>query len=231
MEIKINLDLEALIAEAVTAEKLQPIVNKAISGAIESAIREATGYNSEFQKGVKAQLAQAMPHGMDISDVAKFQSVLNEALNSAVHGANAHTVNTALSQAAQSVMPDAPTVIKLSALVEMAREDFSLGSHESFFAEYEESEYGGGYLALDSDPSPGGGYGSKQYAAKIRIAFNKAGEIYTVKHSGKEWLASKAPNAVSKLDSMLLAMYVGRTRLDVDIDASKVEYMASGCDD
>lgn len=73
MEIKIDLDLPAIIANAVSAERIQPIVDKAIADAIKSAITDATGYRSAFSEALKAQLAEVLPHGLGLDDVAKFQ--------------------------------------------------------------------------------------------------------------------------------------------------------------
>lgn len=71
MELKVNIDLEAVVAQAVAPEKLQPILDKHITDAIASAIKDATGYRSKFREAVEAQLTEAMPHGLKIDDVAK----------------------------------------------------------------------------------------------------------------------------------------------------------------
>ena len=86
MELKVTIDLEAAVAQALAPEKLQPILDKQIIGAITSAIDDATGYRSTFRTALKEQLAGAMPHGIEIADVAKFQHVLNEVLRNAVGG-------------------------------------------------------------------------------------------------------------------------------------------------
>ncbi|MNK89569.1 hypothetical protein D3C87_1095830 [compost metagenome] len=111
MELKISIDLEAALAQALAPEKLKPILDKHIIGAITSAIDDATGYRSTFRTALKDQLAAAMPHGIEIADVAKFQHVLNEVLRNAVHGQNAASLNTALEKAAASVMPDMPATL------------------------------------------------------------------------------------------------------------------------
>lgn len=230
MEIKIELDLPAIIAQAVTAERLQPLVDKAIADALKSAINDATGYRSAFSEAVKKQLADAMPHGLAVDDVAKFQQVLNQALQGAVHGANAAAVNTALQKAVQQVMPDVPEVLKLSELMTAAREGFHKEDGQPFYALYEESEYGGGgYLYLNSDSTPGGGYGSGggKYAASHRLDFTKEGNVYALKLQDKQITPTSRPNVISRFDSILMAMYVGRTRIEIDMDADDVESAAS----
>ena len=121
MNINITLDIPTIISNAVTAERIQPIVDKAIGDAIKDAINDATGYRSEFREVLKKQIAEAMPHGIRLSDVAKFQHILNAALTNAVHGENAAAIKTALAKAVSSVMPEVPERIKLSELLEQAR--------------------------------------------------------------------------------------------------------------
>lgn len=230
MEIKIELDLPAIIAQAVTAERLQPLVDKAIADAIKSAINDATGYRSAFSEAVTKQLADAMPHGLALNDVAKFQQVLNQALEGAAHGANASAVNVALQKAVQQVMPDVPAVMKLSDLMKAAREGFHREDGEAFYALYEESDYGGGgHLYLDSNPSPGRGYGAGggKYAAGHQLAFTKDGDVYTLRLGDKQITPTSRPDVISHFDSILMAMYVGRTRIEIDMDAGDVESAAS----
>jgi hypothetical protein len=66
MEIKIDLDLPSIIAQAVSAERIQPLVNKAIAEAVGAAIRDATDYSSPFRKALETQLKDAMPTGWQL---------------------------------------------------------------------------------------------------------------------------------------------------------------------
>lgn len=222
MELKIELDLQALITSAVSAEKIQPLLDKAISNAIASAIQDATGYSSPFSKALKQQLSEAMPHGLSIDDVAKFQHVLNAAVTDAVRGENAATINAALLKAATVALPDVPARIKMSELLSEARDSFHLEENEAFYAKYEPSEYGGGHLYLDGDKDK-----REKYRSDIRLSFNKEGEVYSVHLDGKAITPKSMPNAVGSFDGLLLSMYVGRTSLEIDCDADDVESAAS----
>lgn len=233
MEIKINLDLSAAVANALAPENLAPILNKHVTDAIAGAIRNATGYNSEFSKALESQVKEHMPHGLGLDDVVKFQHVLNDALKGAVHGANFDAVNAALIEAAKSALPDVPATISMSELLEMARDGLHVEENAPFYALYEESSHGGGgYLYLDYNPSVGGlSYGSydrerNKYSASISLAFNKEGEVYALKFKDAQITPSSRPTVISRFDSILMAMYVGRTRLKVDMDADEVESVA-----
>lgn len=222
MEIKIELNLPELIASAVSAEKIQPILDKAISQAITNAIREATDYSSPFSKALKQQLTDAMPHGLAIDDVAKFGHVLNAALTDAVHGENTNTIQAALRKAAAAALPDVPSRVKLSELLNEARDGFHKEEYEAFYAHLELSEYGGGWLSLDKDRST-----RDEHRADIRIAFNKEGEVYALRLNGQQITPKSTPVVISRFEGILLSMYVGRTSLEVDQDADEVEYAAA----
>ena len=234
MEIKIELDLPGIIAKSCAAERLQPLIDKAISEALKSAIDDATGYRSEFRKTMSAQLAEALPHGLGADDVAKFQQVLNQAVTRHVHDSNAATVQTAIDKMLRAVMPDVPAVVKLSDFMKDAREGFHKERHEAFYAYWEPSPYGGGHLYLDEDEHPvRSGYGSKtydredmKYSADYCITVNKDGEVYALRLDGKDVTPKSHPDVIGSFDATLMAMYVGRTRLEIDWDDDDVRCAA-----
>jgi hypothetical protein len=221
MEIKIDLDMQSIIAATISAEKIQPLFEKAILDALKSAINDATGYRSKFSEELKRQLSEAMPHGLSIDDVAKFQYMMNAAVTAATHGENAKTINEAMRRATAAVLPEAPTRIKLSQLLEDARGAFHKEDNEAFYAHMELSEYGGGWLYIDESDAT-----KEKYRADIRISFNKEGEVYSLKLDGIDITPKSLPNAVGSFDGLLLSMYVGRTSIEIDLDESGVEYAA-----
>jgi hypothetical protein len=230
MELRINLDLEAAVATALTPEKLGPILDKHLAEAIKDAISDATGYRSAFRDAIKAQLVAALPHGLAIDDIVKFQHVLNQSLTALVHGQNASTINTALDRVARETMPDIPPVRKLSTLLESAREGFHKDKSEAYFAHLEVSDWGTHYVHLDSDPSPGSSsYGARGNKANARyqLAVTKEGEVYALRLDGRQLTPASRPDVINRFDSILMAMYVGRTRLEIDIDADDVEAAAA----
>lgn len=222
MEIKIDLDLPAIIGAAVSAERVQPLIDKAIAESIKDAINEATGYRSKFREELKKQLTDAMPHGLDIDDCAKFQLMLNAAVTDAVQGQNAAVVQAALRAAAKAVMPDVPACIKLSDLVKEARDGFHKEQNEAFYALLEMNDYGGGALYLDSDEKC-----REKHRADMRIAFTKEGEVYALRLDGYDITPKSTPSAVGSFDGLLLSMYVGRTSLEIDCDEDDVESAAA----
>lgn len=226
MEIKIEIDLPGIIKDAVTAERIKPLIDKAIAEAVKDAISDATGYRSKFREELKLQLTEAMPKGLGIDDCAKFQHMMNAAVTDAVQNENAMVIQAALRAAAKAVMPDVPARIKLSDLINEARSGFHKEMHEAFYAFLEMSEYGGGRLYLDSDESC-----REKCRAEMRIAFTKDGEVYALKLDGIDITPKSAPSAVGSFDGLLLSMYVGRTSLEVDIDEDEARYTAQAQED
>lgn len=220
MQFTFDLDIRDIVAKATAPERIQPMLDKAITEALSTALRDATGYNSPFSKQLKTQLAEALPHGLRIDDVAKFQHMLNIAMTSAVSGANAETLRAAMAQLTAGVLPDVPARIKMSELIEKAREGFHKEKHEAFYARFEPSEYssGGGHLYLDSDESC-----RDNYRADMRLAFGGDGHVYALKLDGRDITPKSTPAAVGWFDGLLLSFYVGRTSLDIDMDADDVE--------
>lgn len=238
MQFTFELDIEGIVAQATAPEKIQPLLDKAITEALKSAISDATGYNSQFRKRLTEQLQTALPHGLGISELAKFQQIANDLISKAAHDTNAETLRIALKGVLDLIGCEAPASIKLSELLEMAREDFNKENGEAFYAYMEPSGTTDGYyhLYFDSDPSPGPSpYGiratserdSRKYSAAFSMAVNPEGDVYSMKLEGKDLTPSSRPTVISHFDSLMLCLYTGRTRIEADLDADGVEHAAA----
>lgn len=225
--MNITIDFEGAIQRALSPEALNPILDKHIKSAINSAIEDATGYRSEFQKALKEQLAEALPHGLGADDVAKFQHILNGALQSMVNEANGASIQAAMNKVLAKVMPSLPSVMKLSEFVETMRGGLHKESHEAFYA-FMECERGHTHIYFDSEERPGSpstyaGRAEMKYRADYSLAANKDGEVYSLKLRGKEVTPASLPDVIGDFDAALMAMYVGRTRLEIDMDDDDLE--------
>ena len=226
MKFEIDLDIPAAIASALRQETLGPIIEKHILAAVDSAIANVTGYRSAFSEALTTQLAQALPHGLKLRDVAKFQQVLNQSLAGLVEGMNADAINAALHKVAQIALPDVPATVKLSELLEEARSAFHKQPHESFFADWEPSTNGYGYLFLNSEPlkpmASLNSAGASKYNAKYQLGVTDGGEVYTLRLDGCQITPASRPDVITRFHAILMSMYVGRTRLEVDMDSDAV---------
>lgn len=226
MQFTFDIDLQSIVDKTMAPENIAPVLEAAIAKAFKSAVDDATGYRSDFRTKLESQLKEALPHGLGIDDVAKFQHVLNSVINTTVHGANAESVRVALSSVAKKVMPEVPISMTLTELLERAREGFHKEKHEAFFAEMEVSDYDSTYIYLDSDENPGSSYMRGKNSASIRLSLNRDGEVYAMKFDGIDMTPTKTPNVIGKFDAVLMCLYTGRTRLIVDIDEDDVKAAA-----
>lgn len=223
MSITINLNIEQILNNALSDDRIQPIIDKALSDAIKSAIEDATGHRSEFRDALKKQMAEIMPGGIRIDEVAKMQYMVNAAVTNAVQGENAARLQAAITEGLKHIMPDVPARIKLSDLLEAARDGFHKDDGEAFYAHYEPSNYssGGGWLYLDGDEDC-----RETYRASMRLAFNSDGDVYSLKLDGRDITPKSVPDAIGRFDGLLLSLYVGRTTLEIDMDSDDVECAA-----
>lgn len=229
MNIAIALDLQDILQKALAPERLQPIIDKAVTAAVSQAIHDATGYRSEFAEQLKKQLTQAMPHGLDIDGIAKFQHVFNAQISAIVQGENAKTIQCAIQSAMKSAIPELPERIKLSDIVKGARGNFNLGDGEEFFAEYDVSEWGGGSLYMSEIKA--GRHSHSEYNSDIILHFNSDGEVYALKVKEKHVTPATLPETIGRYEGVLLALYTGRCKVEVDIDRDDVEALASSQSD
>jgi len=164
--------------------------------------------------------------------------VLNAALTRAVQSCNEGAVQVALAKAVSSVMPDVPAVVKISELLDAARDGFNKDSDEAFYAYFEPSRFGendGGWLYLDRDEKPGSTlYSSshkaredRKYDARYRLAINGDGDVYALRLEGKDITPVSCPDVIGRFDALLMGMYVGRTKLEIDMGDDDVEAAAS----
>lgn len=222
MQFTFDIDLQAIVAKTMAPENIAPVLEAAITKAFKSAVDDATGYRSEFSEKLKEQMKAALPHGLGISDVAKFQHVLNAEAAKALQGLNAETVRVAMESVVSKVMPDVPQRVKFSELMEMARDGFHKEKHEAFFAEFEPSSYGNGcHISFDEDENC-----SSWHLANFRMQFNKEGEVYSLRFDGQDLTPTKMPTVITQFESVLMCLYTGRTTLEIDMDEDDVKSAA-----
>ena len=232
LEITLDFDLQKTLNEQLAPERLQPIFQTHISKAITSAIDKATGYNSAFQQKLQQQLTEALPHGMEASSLVKFQHVLNAALQQAVSESHNDTIRTALKQCIANAMPkEMPTKLTITELMQAAREGLNVDD-DPFYAFLENSDSGFHHLYLDRSENPGGSYyssrdsKSRKHSAKYKIDFTSEGRVYAMRMDGLNLSPASLPNVISRFESLLMSMYVGRTYLNADIDDDDVQSLA-----
>lgn len=63
-------------------------------------------------------------------------------------------------------------------------------------------------------------------SARHSISFTEEGVVYALKLNNTQLTPAMQPTVITRFESILMAMYVGRTRLDIDLDAGEVQSAA-----
>lgn len=217
-----SIDFQGALDRALAPAVINPILDKYIGKAIEDAIKEATGYRSEFQKALGEQLATAFPHGLHIDDVAKFQQVLNWSISKMVGDANRAAIEASMQKVVGLLLPDIPAIVKLSEFMNGVREGLWVDGNDPFYAYLEKSSGGYTHIYLDKNEHPGLKSflerDDVKYQAAYQLGVLKDGDVYSLKLKGTLITPSSMPDVVGCFDAALMAMYVGRTRLEIDMD-------------
>jgi hypothetical protein len=230
--MNITIDFEGALARALQPETINPILDKHIGKAIGDAIEEATGYRSEFRKAVTEQLKEAIPHGLRADDAMKFAHILNTAIQKVVGEANNASITAAINRATSSLLPEIPGSMKLSKFAETMRYGLHKEAHQPFYAYMETSDYGTTYIYFDEDEKPGNNsrYSDREdmkYRADYRLAVDKDGRVYSLRFEGANVTPASLPNVGGEFDATIMAFYVGRTTLEIDMDDGDLESLSA----
>lgn len=221
MQLTIDIDFNQLLQDTVNSEQLKNRVSKAMEEAIVNAITDNIGYSSPFRKKIAEQIAELLPHGLDKSDITKYQQVLNDLMLASVNSINSDTLRTALEKSHQLLIENTPPTIKLSELLEVIDADQTLCRAE---LELSEKQYAHLYLFNNELMSY-----SHKYQAEIQIHCNGDGEVYSLKMDDEFITPGKPVTVITRADTLLMALYTNRTKLIIDMDADDVEYFPQ-CD-
>ncbi len=226
MQITIDLDIESAIKTALSHERLSPILDRAITSAVIQAVQDAVGYNAPFTKMLKAKVAEAMPCGLDLAEQTKFQHILNDAVGKSVIAAHMEAATAAIMKASQAALPGVPAEIHLSDLLKAARDHLLHSDGGDFFAQVVEG-FTKGCRLIYIDEKPG----TDRYRAAYHISISDDGSAYSVVMDRRPITPASRPDVISRFSSLLMALYVGRTRLLIDLDEDGVERIATGSDE
>ncbi|MDQ7745407.1 hypothetical protein [Hydrogenophaga pseudoflava] len=230
--MNITIDFEGALQRALQPETINPILDKHIGKAIGDAIEEATGWKSEFRKAVTEQLKAAIPHGLREDEAMKFAHILNAAIQKLVGDVNNASVSAAINRATSSLLPNIPERMKLSEFAATLRDGLHKERHEPFYAYMEATDYGTTYIYFDQEERPNSSSRhtdreGMKYRADYRLAVDKDGRVYSLRFEGTNVTPASLPNVVGGFDATIMAFYVGRTTLEIDMDDDDLESLSA----
>ena len=209
MDIKISIDLETALQNAITAavqpDKLQDLIQGRVEEAVKAAVNEATGYNSPFRKTVLNAITSAMPS--DIDKLGRMSDVVLKILSAQVEKAQNEFVTQAMAESIAELIPSARREVKLSDLVrEMITSDSTFGNNFTF--EMKESGSCAGYWSLDFGPA--------------RAGFTDEGKCFSLMFDGYDCNKRVFIGTAFGSQKVLLGLYTQQTVVIRDVDQYQI---------
>jgi len=217
--MNLNLDLESILGETITAalapEKLQAAVDKVLEKAVSEAVGDVFGYNSDFRKNLKVQLNGAMPDKFD--GLVRFGEVvcgLVEKVVSDAQGGVAGQV-VAMVREATGILPPTMKVTELCA--ELTKrwseepEKFSGEDRPTFIIEQVEGICAGQWYLYASPECV-----HESYECDITMAFGKDGKCYSMRVKGDSSNSTAFKNCVWGIEKYLANIYSGGISIELD---------------
>lgn len=233
MELKLNIEdtLFSAIESALSPEKLQPIITKNVEEAISAVVRDQFNYDSPFRKNMEAKIASVMP--TDFEDMGRFGDLVLKAVTACVNESQSEFVRNAIVTRLEGLLKPMPQEMKLSKFVDMLVPALKNSLHGIDIPEQPtiivERSDGclSGYWHLYIDAKQ---YVSK-YSCSIQSAFDTNGKCYSLRVDGQDIQKTLFIGPTFDADSLMLQLYTGGIKIELDQDDfSDVSY-SKECED
>ena len=234
--MQIDLDIENMLADAVrnalSPEKMQPIIEANVSKAVRSAIEEQFRYSSPFDKLLKDSVSAVMPTSLE--DMGRLGDLVLKTVMATVNETQVDFVQRAVEAKMKSMLQALPAKMTLSALVGMLVKEFDEPDN------YERKECSrpsiivkkadypvSGYWSLAFDPEEGKG----EYSCRVRAAFTQEGRCYSLHIQGEDVKKALLISTTYSADALMLQLYIGGVEVELDKeDFEDVEYSSGNFD-
>jgi hypothetical protein len=234
MEIKLDLDIETAINDAIRTSLSYESIKKTIKGlvdkAVERSFESAMGWDSPFRKNLEYQIKEAMPTGS--YQLPRYNDYIIHVINEEVQKFQQENAQQMIRERIGDLLKMTPKEIKLSEIIEKFVE---------YFEESDELESDGPTVIIDYSHSSQGGFdlyidresGKNKYSCEYFIRTKKddtkdGAIVWSFEHRGKysELKSSSIFKGCTFSDeAFLLNLYTGRTLIIVDkTDFSDVIY-------
>ncbi|MBA6096373.1 hypothetical protein H4C80_04330 [Pseudomonas juntendi] len=231
----LDINIEGIVAESVAAalspEKLQPIIDKNIEGAVTSAVKEQFSYNSPFKKLLEDSLAGAMP--TSIKGLGRYGDLVLKTVSSMIEDYQEQALRQTITEKLAKVLEPLPARLKLSELVDKltkAFEDSHLRDKYSSESPTFIVEKGTGYSStseywtLYADANEG----VEKYSCQVQMAFNGDGECYSLRVGETDMKKSLILGTAYGAEALVLNLYTGGTKVEYEqIYTGDIRYAGS----
>lgn len=222
MELKINI--EKMVADAITAklspEALQPIIDKNVGEAVQSAIEGQFRYSSEFRKGLEQHIAAHMP--TTYADMGYFGKFVCEAVTAKLNGMMMEQAASMITPMLEEITRPLPAEMKISELLKMVFDKFNgiyEDHHESndeptiiIRQSYPDSNVLGGYMDVCIDPEENQSRGSCKY----QLGFDNDGHVTHVRVDDADITKGLIAGRMYGVARILLQLYTQQVKVIFD---------------
>lgn len=232
--MELNINIEDVVAKAVSAalssEKLEPIIQANIDKAVKSAIESQFCWDAPFNKLLKTKVTEAMPD--DIENMGRFGDLVLKTVTAYFNEAQHDFIQKAIEPKLANMLRQLPSIMKLSEVVEKLTKDFYQMRHgipdgdQPTFIVDRSSGLTVGYWCFYADP----GEGKSRNSCRIQARFNDKNVCYSLSVSGEDLQKKLLIGPTYNADALMLNIYTGGIVIELDRDDFSETYY-SGEDD
>lgn len=214
MQIDIEGMLNKVMLEELTPEKLEPKLAKAFGEALDTAIRDAMGYNSEFRTRLKESLGEALPNGL--VGAGSFADLVGQRVLKVVGEQQDQVMTARIDRELVDLLEPVPQRLKLSELCQLLLQafdsrDFDHPDSEQPTFILESSDYGYFYFYADKNAD------TDKSDCELRFSVSKEGKIYALDIGGRNQATSQRYSNVYGADLLAKKLYVTGAVIEVDM--------------
>lgn len=222
--MQLDIDIEKWVADAITAklapEVLQPIIEKNVGEAVQSAIEGQFRYGSDFRKGLEQHITDHMPK--TYANMGYFGDFVAKAVVAKLNGMMADQAAKVINPMLEEITKPLPTEMKIGELLQMLFDDFNHTSedyaetnrHPTFIINetYPDSSALRGYMSVHIDPE-----GNKsRHSCKYHLSFNNNGHVTTIRVDDVKITEGLIAGRMFGISRMLLQLYSQQVKVIFD---------------
>lgn len=234
MELKLNIDLDTIITNAVNSALSPEAVQETIGGlaksAVEKALESSLGYNSDFRNAIAEQIKAAMPVG-DYA-IPRYHDYILKAVQEAVADTQQELAQRMIPEQVKKLVAfDPPKEIEITALLTILVEgfrDYNDERNHTFIAETSDS-YNRRSIDIYADDQPHRDKYSCDFQIRLKEMERDSGlyEIWCLRDSDSTKDKRRFISCRFNSDALMLNLYTARTKIKVgDFDEFDIDELA-----
>lgn len=222
--MELNIDIEKMVADAITAklspEALQPIIEKNVGEAVQSAIEGQFRYSSPFRKALEQHIAEHMP--TTYAEMGYFGKFVCEAVTAKLNGMMMEQAANMVTPMLEEITKPLPAEMKISELLQMIFDDFNdrtedyceTNSEPTIIIRrsYPDSSVLRDYMDVSIDPEEN----KSRSACKYKLDFDGDGKVTGVRVGDEDITKGLIAGRMYGISRTLLQLYTQQVKVIFD---------------